>query len=126
MSPKCNHTIAIINASENYDVLKTASSDIIKEVAELTAIEVNGITFNIEYFLCSDLKFLAIICGIEAVNSTYACIWCKCPSNDRHDMTIDWSVSDPNKGACTIQGIIQCHTKPKSSKFNYHCFVQFP
>ena len=57
ISPKGNHTIAIINGSENYDALKAALSDIIKEVTELTEIEVNGITFKIEYFLCSDLKF---------------------------------------------------------------------
>ena len=48
MSPKGNHTIAIINGSKNYDAL----SDIIKEVAEFTEIEVNGITSKIEYFLC--------------------------------------------------------------------------
>ena len=52
MSPKGNHIIAIINGSENYDALKAALSDIIKEVTELTEIEVNGITFKTEYFLC--------------------------------------------------------------------------
>lgn len=57
MSPKGNYTIAIIDACDNYDALQTALSDIIKEVGELTAIEVNGINFKIEYFLCSDLKF---------------------------------------------------------------------
>ena len=29
---------------------------------------------NIEYLLGSDLKFLAIVCGIEAANAKYACI----------------------------------------------------
>ena len=46
MSPKGNHTIAIIDAYEINDALQTA----IKEVGELTAIEVNGINFKIEYF----------------------------------------------------------------------------
>ena len=118
MSPKGNHTIAIINGSEKYDTLKAALADIIKEVAELTEIEVNGIIFKIEYFLCSDLKFLALICGIEAANSIYSCIWCKCSSADRHDMKKEWSISDTNKGARTIQDIISCHTKPKPRNFN--------
>ena len=33
-------------------------------------------------------------------------------------MTKDCSISDPNKGAHTIQDIISCHTKPKSRNFN--------
>ena len=38
MSPKGNHTIAIIDACDNYDALQTALSDIIKEVGELHTI----------------------------------------------------------------------------------------
>ena len=36
MSPKGNHTTAIINGTENYDLLKMSLSDIIKEVEQLT------------------------------------------------------------------------------------------
>lgn len=47
MSPKGNHTLAIINATENYNALKTALADFIKEVVELTVIEISGISFKI-------------------------------------------------------------------------------
>ena len=29
----------------------------------------------------------------------YSCIWCKCPSDKRHDLSKEWSISDVNKGA---------------------------
>ena len=54
MSPKGNHTIAIINSTESYDVLATTLSDICDEVKRLTTLEVDDHTFCIEYFLCSD------------------------------------------------------------------------
>ena len=50
-SPKGNHTIAIISAIEGYETLKTALSDICEEAQRLTSIEVNGMTFPVEYFL---------------------------------------------------------------------------
>ena len=77
MSPKGNHTIAIINSTESYDVLAMTLADIRDEVKRLTSVEVNGHEFSIEYFLCSDWKFLAIVCGIESAIATYACVWCK-------------------------------------------------
>ena len=84
MSTKGNHTIAIINGTENHHHLKTSLSDIIKEVEELISITVNSTTFQVIFCFCSDLKFLAIACGIESATATYSCntIWCKCPSSE--------------------------------------------
>ena len=78
---------------------------------------VNQYVFEIEYFLCSDLKFLAIICGIEAAMSNYSCVWCKCPSSQCYDMSKEWFFSDTENGARTNDDIISCHKKPKSQKF---------
>ena len=117
MSSKGNHTIAIINGTENYDLLKMSLSDIIKEVEQLTSLTVYDITFQVTYFFCSDLKFLAIACGIESANATYSCIWCKCPSTKRHDMSKKWSITDTDKGAQTIEEILACYLKSKSKRF---------
>ena len=43
-------------------------------------------TYNIEYFLGWDWKFLASVCGIGAANADCACIWCKFPKLQRHDI----------------------------------------
>lgn len=74
-SLKGNHTIAIISAIEGYETLETALSDICAEAQRLTSIQVNGMTFPVEYFLGSDLKFFVIVCGIESATCTYACVW---------------------------------------------------
>ena len=92
---------------KNYHHLKTSLSDIIKEVEELTSITVNSTTFQVIFYFCSDLKFLAIACGIESATATYSCIWCKCPSSERHNMSKNWSITDTqNGGARTVTEII--------------------
>ena len=73
---------------------------------------------NIEYFLGGDLKFLAIVCGIEAANAKYACIWCKCASSDRWDMSMDWSAFDKFKGARTVDEIEQLSKLSKAKCFS--------
>ena len=55
-------------------------------------------TYKLTYFLGADMKFLAMALGIAAANSTYSCIWCKCPSRDRHDITKEWSVTNTGNG----------------------------
>lgn len=120
MSPCGNHTLAIINGTEDYEALKNSLSDLIKEVTELKSITVNELTFEIEYFFCSDMKFLAIVYGIEAATAIYSCVWCKCPSSDRYDMTKKWSFSNKEKGARTNDDIVACHLK-KSRHEKYGC-----
>ena len=114
---KESHTIAIINGIENYDHLKMSLSDIIKEVEKLKSLTINGITFQIRFYFCSDLKFLAIACGIESVTATYSCIWCKCSSSKRHDISKQWSISDTQKGARNTEEIIANHTQSKAKRF---------
>ena len=70
MSPKGNHTLAIINGTEDYDLLKISLSDLVEEVKCLSSIMIKGVTFPIEFYLGGDLKFLAIICGIQSATVT--------------------------------------------------------
>lgn len=100
-----NHPLAIIQISENYDSIAQALSDLVNEASTLQSIELNGNTHSIEYFLGGDMKFLATVCGIQAANSTFSCVWCKCPAADRWDMSKDWSVFDPSKGGRTVSEI---------------------
>lgn len=61
-----------------------------------------SIRFKVEFVLGGDLKYLNVVMGISAVTSTFFCIHCKCPKDERHDMSKRWSVVDPNAGARTI------------------------
>ena len=57
-----------------------------------------------------DLKFLAMIYGIESATSTYSCIWCKCPKSKRWDMSQKWSLLSSEKSHL-----------PKSNKNKFNC-----
>ena len=100
-----NHPLSIIQIPENYESLVQALSDIVDEASALQSIEINGNTHSIEYFLGGDMKFLATVCGIEAANARFSCVWCKCPATHRWDMKKEWSAFDTSKGARTISEI---------------------
>lgn len=80
-----NHTIAIKLA--NHENLASGLAGIAKEISSFKSIQVCGKEYTLEYFLGGDLKFLALVCGVNAANGTYSCVWCKCPAGDRWDMT---------------------------------------
>jgi len=51
-------------------------------------LKIDGRPNNIEFYLGGDLKFLAIVCGIEAANTEYACVWCRCPRDKWDDKIV--------------------------------------
>ena len=73
-SPAGNHCLAIFKEPESYQSLKNCLKDIISEVNALSTIKVNGVTFEIVYYLGGDWKFLAIATGIDSALSAFACI----------------------------------------------------
>ena len=84
-----NHTIAILKVSESdYDALYEALQHIITEAKQLINITIDRINYNIKYHLGGDMKFLALVCGIDAASAKYSCIWCKCPADQRSDMEL--------------------------------------
>lgn len=56
-----HYCIAIVKEPEKYHSLTSSLEDIKAEVESLSTIEVNGICFDIVYFLGGDWKFLATI-----------------------------------------------------------------
>ena len=118
--PSGNHTLAIIKVHEKYELLSSALSDICKEIENLSVIEYDGHSIEIEYYLTGDWKFLALVTGLDAANAEHACIWCKCPKADRHKVSLEWSITDTTKGARTIEETLMYSSKPKS-KQKYNC-----
>lgn len=87
MNEKGNYVLAIIKTTENYDNLKESLADLNNEMSNLKEITVNSHKYSIEYFLGGDWKFLACVCGSGAANQNFSCIWCKCPGNERFDIS---------------------------------------
>ena len=117
-SPNGNHVIAMLNAQENYDHLSVATKDIAEEINLIKSISIDGHEYNIKFHMGGDMKYLAICLGIEAANSTYACIWCKCPADERHDTSKSWSSVE--EGARTIDEIQKLALKKKKD-LKYGC-----
>ena len=103
--------------AENYDNLAAALEDICNEGKQLKSITINDKSYEIETYLGGDLKSLAMVCGIDAVNCEHACVWCKCPRLERWDMSQQWSISDTAKGARTIEEIARL-ASTKQHRFN--------
>ena len=114
--------MAIFKEPESYTSMQACLSD---EAESLASITIDGVTFEIEYYLGGDWKFLAMATGIDSATSTYACIWCKCPRAERANTTKKWSITDTSKGARTIEENVQLGGR-STAKFNVSHVPLFP
>ena len=107
MTESGNYVLAIIKTKENYDSIRVSLGDLKDEMENLKEITVNDKNYKIEYFLGGDWKFLVTVCGLGPANQEHACIWCKCPREDRWDTNKQWSMIDAEKGARSLEEIMQ-------------------
>lgn len=122
-----NHTLAIFKEAEKYEQLRMALEDVRKEVEQLDTIIVDGISYKVNFYLGGDWKFLALVTGINSASCRHSCIWCKCPSQERHLTDKQWSLIDVELGARTIEENIELSRLPKSrKKFNVSHAPLFP
>ncbi len=78
---------------ECYDDLKIALKEFAEKISDLKEIEFEGIIYKIEFFLGGDLKFLAIVMGINAACSNYPCPWCTLHKNQFSTSISDHSIN---------------------------------
>ena len=116
MSEKGNYVIAVIKTKDDYIGIRDSLSDLRDEMRNLSSITCGGKTFQIEYFLGGDWKFLATVCGLGPANQDFACIWCLCPRSLRYDVSKSWSLTNLAQGARSID-LIKQHAKNKK----YNC-----
>ena len=70
--------IAVIKTKDDYVRIRDSLSDFRDKMRNLSSITCGDKTFQIEYFLGGDWKFLATVCSPEPANQYFACIWCLC------------------------------------------------
>lgn len=61
--PIDNHTIAVVNMPEKYDLLATALDPLLSEIKELLAlkmVQVGGKSYELEFYLGGDLKVMSL------------------------------------------------------------------
>ena len=74
MGEKGNYVLALIKTTETYDNIRESLADLRMEMSNLKEISVNNCTYQTEYFLGGDWKFLALVCGLGRANEDYACV----------------------------------------------------
>lgn len=120
-------TVALINTTEKYENLSECVEDIVSEMKTLDTLKVGEYTYLIHFYLGADMKFLSMCIGMEAANSTYACVWCKCPFSERHNLKNNWSITDKvNGGAQSIEEIQKLAKLRKSRKNEKHGCINQP
>ena len=120
-SPGGNHVIALLNAQEKYECLSEAVKDIASDIKSIKSLTIDGHNFNIKFFLCADMKYLAICAGIQAANAKFSCVWCKCPAEQRHNTSKSWCTIED--GARTIDEI-KCLALVQHKDSKYGCIHQ--
>ncbi|XP_060081616.1 uncharacterized protein LOC132560929 [Ylistrum balloti] len=100
-SVRGNYPLAVIRTAEKYSDLVLGLSDLVKEVEELdgNSLKVQHRSFDIEIVLGGDYKFLLLATGISSVACQHFCIYCTCNKAEKLDLSRNWSMVDPSKGA---------------------------
>ena len=119
-----NYGVTIL---ENYEELQAGLEDICSAAKDMEVVTVEDQVHKIQFYLGGDLKFLALVCGIESANAVHACVWCK-PKGQRSDMEIQLSITDPIRGARTVEEITEkCKLgKRNKDQYNYKNPPLFP
>lgn len=97
------YTLALYNGKEDYDELKACFGQKFEEIDQLktTGITIDGEHFDIEWFCCSDWKFLALVYGLNGASSKFFCIWCYCCKEQINNLDIDEWPIERDLSECT-------------------------
>ena len=105
LSERGNYLVAVIKTKDYSEGIHESLSDLNVEMKNMRDVNFDGRVYNLEYFLGDDWKFLATVCGKGPANQDSACIWCKCPRSKKWNPDKEWSLTDPAKGARTVDEI---------------------
>lgn len=124
MSAGGNHTVAIVKGSECYQTLQESFATVFNEINELIQdkqpLTINNSSFNLEFFLGGDYKFLLLMLGMKGATSIYACLWCKIAKTNRWNMEFDLEHYNKSPLKRTVQEVITLGRK-KGNTEKYSC-----
>ena len=106
-----NYTLGIFEIEkENYDSLKIALKEILVNLKTFKQVVVNGKSFEIDWYLGGDMKFVCIVLGLDG-NFTHGkspCPWCTCTrDNFLNYETLECSLTDKNKFARILEDALK-------------------
>ena len=122
-----NYTLGIFELeNENYDNLVICFKELVDELRNLKEIKIGPNTLGLVFYYSGDWKMLAHSLGIQSANSKYPCVWCKCCKDDFSDRSLEWSITDPTKGARSLEELIKTVQLPNNSKTVKYGYDKLP
>ena len=127
---KGNYTIGIFRMNdENYDEILACFENVSDQIDSLEEVIYENKRYKITKYFGGDLKILAIMCGINAANSNFPCIWCTWNARIK-SYSEKWSITDPSNHARTQLNAIDKHNTQgykhlpilKSIPFHHYIF----
>ena len=103
------YCIAVFEGDEDYADLQACLSDVLDEMQDVrdSGLEVCGTHIDVEWYLCSDWKFLAEFLGLNAANAQFFCLWCFCSKADIDNLDKPlgtWQIERTFEECCTRKG----------------------
>ena len=92
----------VLKESDDYNSMKIGLSDLtVSALAD-------------KYFMGGDWKFLTMA---NSVSSTFACIWCKCPVDQRSNTKKKWSITGTTNSARMMEENVRlCISAPSTMR----------
>ena len=90
---------------ENYESIKKSLKEMLEQLKKMSddkKIIIKGKQYNLKFMLGGDLKFIAIIFGLNAANSDYPCPWCTCDISKPVDLNQRWPISRTQRLAAEL------------------------
>ena len=84
-------SIYLYIGKEKYETLDKVGKIFALQLANLKEngiIDNDGIHWPVELYFSNNWKFTYIIIGLNAPNSTYFCLFCKCDAKSRHNIDL--------------------------------------
>eukprot|EP00731_Ephydatia_muelleri_P011129 Em0006g23a len=81
----------VVKGGEDYETISQATFAEINHLQHMGYVTVNGVRFQIELFLSSDMKFMHMVLSLNGANSTYACPFCEVNVHRDHR----WNMAKP-------------------------------
>ena len=84
---------------ENYDQVKGCLKETLELLKDIESITIDDKIYHIKKYFAGDLKFLALVYGINSATSDYPCLWCTCNMRNVFDINASWPISRSQKDA---------------------------
>ena len=81
---------------------------------------INNSSYNLEFSLRGDYKFLLLVLGMKGATSIYACLWCTIAKTERWNMKFDLEYYNKSPLQRTLQEVLRM-TRQKGNQEKYSC-----